>query len=238
MQPARTLGNQYLRIAGILAIVASTQWIIGVFIAQAYYPNYSITQNDLSDLGATCHNAIMPTPGSCVIFQPASIIWNTVLSLLGILTLASAYMIYRGLGNRLFSVLIGLFGLGALIAGVVPENVDLTTHGLGAIVSFVAGALAAITVYRVRLEAPLYFRYLSMLFGIISLAGLAIMLSVSFATLEASIIGHGGDERIIVYPLLVWEIILGISLVRNLERPVQRSATVTKAGPTTKSRPI
>src|SRR5438132_8518421 len=238
MQSRGTAASRYLRIGGILAIVAAAQWIIGVFIAQAYYPSYSITQNDLSDLGATCHNAIMPTPGSCLIFQPSSIIWNTVLSLFGILTMAFAYMIYRGLGNRLFSTLVGLFGLGALIAGVVPENVDLTTHGLGALVSFVAGAIAAITVYRVRLEAPSYFRYLSMLFGVISLAGLAIMLSVSFATLEGSVIGHGGDERIIVYPLMVWEIILGLSLVRNLERPVQRSATVTKAGPTTKSRPI
>ena len=154
MQSHGTDASRYLRIGGILAIIAATQWIIGVFIAQAYYPNYSITQNDLSDLGATCHNATMPTPGSCVIFQPSSIIWNTVLSLLGIMTMASAYMIYRGLGNRLLSTLLGLFGLGALIAGVVPENVDLTTHGLGALVSFVAGATAAVTVYRVRLEAP------------------------------------------------------------------------------------
>ena len=57
-----------------------------------------------------------------------------------------------------------------------------------------------------------------MLLGVISLAGLAIMLSVSFATLESSVIGHGGDERIIVYPLLVWEIVLGVSLMRNLTR--------------------
>ena len=61
-----------------------------------------------------------------------------------------------------------------------------------------------------------------MLFGLGSLAGLAIMLSVSFATLEGSVIGHGGDERIIVYPLLVWEIILGISLVGSLTGPIRR----------------
>src|SRR5947207_14820593 len=107
-------------------------------------------------------------------------------------------MIYRGLGNRLFSSLVGLFGLGALIAGVVPENVDLTTHGLGALVSFVAGAIAAITVYRVRLESPSYFRYLSILFSVISLAGLGIILRVSFATHVCSGVGHGGGGRISV----------------------------------------
>ncbi len=61
-----------------------------------------------------------------------------------------------------------------------------------------------------------------MLFGVISLAGLAIMLSTSFATLESSVIGHGGDERIIVYPLLIWEIVLGLSLARKLTRTLQR----------------
>ena len=209
-------------IRGIVAIIAAAQWIIGVFIAQGFYPSYTITQKDLSDLGATCYNATMPTPGSCEIFQPSSIIWNTVLSLVGILTIASAYMIYRGLGNRLFSSLVGLFGLGALIAGVVPENVGLTTHNLAARVSFVAEAIAAVTVYRVKLEAPPHFRYLSMLFGLISLAGLAIMLSLSFATLESSAIGYGGDERIIVYPLFIWETVLGVFLIRNLPRTLQR----------------
>ncbi len=63
---------------------------------------------------------------------------------------------------------------------------------------------------------------MSMLFGVISLAGLAIMLSVSYATLESSVIGHGGDERIIVYPLLAWEIVLGAYLIRSLPRTLQR----------------
>src|SRR2546430_12341960 len=51
-------------IRGIVAIIAAAQWIIGVFIAQGFYPSYTITQKDLSDLGATCYNATMPTPGS------------------------------------------------------------------------------------------------------------------------------------------------------------------------------
>ena len=148
-----------LKVAGFLCIVAPLQWIILVFVAQAYYPNYSITKNDLSDLGATCHNAVGPTPGVCTIYQPASIIWNVTLSLFGILTVVAAYFIYRGLKNRLFCTFLGLFGLGALIAGVVPENTNLTTHGLGALVSFVAGAVAAITVYRLRLASRLFNRF-------------------------------------------------------------------------------
>jgi hypothetical membrane protein len=210
-----------LKVAGFLCIVAPLQWIILVFVAQAYYPSYSMTKNDLSDLGATCHNAVGPTPGVCTIYQPASIIWNVTLSLHGLLTVVAAYFIYRGLKNRVFSTLFGVFGLGALIAGVFPENVNLATHGLSSLVSFVAGAVAAITVYRLRLGSRL-FTIVSIILGIISIAGIILMVSVPFATLESSVIGHGGDERIIVYPLMVWEIILGAVLLTR-----KRTTTVS-----------
>jgi hypothetical membrane protein len=191
-------------------------------LAQAFYPSYRITKNDLSDLGATCHNAVGPTPGVCTIYQPASIIWNVTLSLFGVLTVVAAYIIYRGLKNRIFSTFLGLFGLGALIAGVVPENVNLTTHGLGALVSFVAGAAAAITVYRLRLTTSRLFTIVSIILGTISIAGLILLIFVPFATLESSVIGHGGDERIIVYPLYVWEMILGAVLLKR-----KRTTTVS-----------
>jgi len=210
-----------LNVAGYLCIVAPLQWIILVFVAQAYYPSYTIAKNDLSDLGATCHNAVGPTPGVCTIYQPASIIWNVTLSLFGLLTVVAAYFLYRGLKNRLFSAFFGLYGLGGLIAGVVPENVELTTHGLGALVSFVAGALAAITVYRLRLGSRL-FTIVSIILGIISIAGIILLIFVPFATLESSVIGHGGDERIIVYPLMIWEMILGVVLLTR-----KRTTTVS-----------
>jgi hypothetical protein len=85
----------------------------------------------------------------------------------------------------------------------------------------VAGAVAAITVYRLRLGSRL-FTIVSIILGIISVAGIILMVSVPFATLESSVIGHGGDERIIVYPLMVWEIILGAVLLTR-----KRTTTVS-----------
>src|SRR3989442_15066091 len=124
-------------------MAAAAEFVIGVFIAQAYYLNYSVTQNDLSDLGAAGH------PGtSCVIVQPASIIWNTVLSLMGILSFASALLIYQALRNRLFSVLFGLWGLGALVAGVVSGNMEPTPPGLSSVISFFGGGGASLTFNR------------------------------------------------------------------------------------------
>jgi hypothetical protein len=85
----------------------------------------------------------------------------------------------------------------------------------------VAGALAAITVYRLRVASRL-FTIVSIILGIISIAGLILLIFVPFATLESSIIGHGGDERIIVYPLYIWEMILGAVLLRR-----KRTTTVS-----------
>ena len=51
------------------------------------------------------------------------------------------------------------------------------------------------------------------------------MISVPFATLESSVIGHGGDERVIVYPLMVWEIIFGAVLLTR-----KRTTTVLDSG--------
>jgi hypothetical protein len=39
----------------------------------------------------------------------------------------------------------------------------------------------------------------SIILGIISIAGIILRVFVPFATLESSPLGHGGDERIIVY---------------------------------------
>jgi hypothetical membrane protein len=148
----------------------------------------------------------------------------------------AAYFTYRGLKNRIFSTFFGLFGLGALIAGVVPENLDLTTHGLSSLVSFVAGALAAITVYRLRLGSRL-FTIVSIILGVISIAGIILSIFVPFATLESSAIGHGGDERIIVYPLYVWEIIFGAVLLTRKRTTTETASRkgITPRSPSTES---
>lgn len=201
--------NRNLTIAGTLALAASVEWIIGVFVAQAYYPNYSITQNALSDLGATCHNATTLTPNSCLIYQPSSIIFNTTLILFGVLTVPAAYFLNQGLRRKLFSALLAIFGLGVLIAGIFAENVQLTIHLLASIVAFGAAPIAAITIYRLGDATPRYFQYSSAAIGIVSLAATLIQIAVPFSALESSFIGFGGLERITLYPLIIWQGLLG-----------------------------
>ncbi len=112
-----------------------------------------------------------------------------------------------------FSILLGLFGFGVLIDGVFAENVQLTIHGLGALVALVTGAMAAITVYRLGEATPRYIQYFSGATGILSFVGTLILGLVPIGTLESSFVGFGGVERITLYPLIIWEALLGIVLL-------------------------
>ncbi len=137
-------------------------------------------------------------------------IFNTTLILFGVLTVLAAYFTNRVLQQRSFSILLGIFGLGILIDGVFAENVQLTIHLLGGIVAL-AGPIAAITVYRLREATPRYFQYFSVAMGIFVLvATLIFFITGPPGTLQSSAIGVGGLERIILYPLMIWQALLGM----------------------------
>ncbi|HZY48004.1 MAG TPA: DUF998 domain-containing protein [Candidatus Bathyarchaeia archaeon] len=165
--------NRQLLLPGIIIIIAGVEFIIGIFVAQAYYPGYSITQNGLSDLGATCHTAIAFTPNSCLIYQTSATIFDAALCIIGFLFATSAVLSYPSLKNKLFSAAFALFGLGALVAGIFTEQ-SLIIHSVAALVQFVAGIIAVLRAHRLSLAKPRYFRPLSTLVGLVSLAALIV----------------------------------------------------------------
>ena len=188
-------------------VIAGVEFVVGVFLAQAYYPNYSIAQNTLSDLGATCHGAAAFTPSSCLVYQPSSFIFNSTLLAAGLFFMASALLVYQSLKNKLFSGAFALLALGALVAGIFTEE-SLVIHSLGALVQFVAGIVAVLVAYRLPLATPRYFRPLSTLTGLVSLAGLVVFLAMPFNN-------AGITERIVVYPIIVWTVGFGAISTRN-----------------------
>jgi len=205
--------KRYLNIAGALALVAAIQWILGIIVAESTYANYSVSQNFLSDLGATCHSGAGTSP--CFIVQPSSIIFNSALFLLGLLSIAGAYLIYRALGRRLFPTLFGLFGVGTLLAGVFPETY-IMVHELAALLAFVSGGIAILCSVNLGLEMPRFFRYVSVLLGVLALAALIpVVLSGPFLQLNNDFgIGLGGMERMVAYPIVLWDLAFGAYLMR------------------------
>jgi hypothetical membrane protein len=201
--------HRTLKTAGSLAFVAAAQWVLLVIVAEARYPNYTTNRNYLSDLGATCHRGLVVTP--CVIVSPSSFIWNTTLALMGLLSLVSAVLFYGATRNKGFSILFGVWGLGALIAGAVPETL-LSVHQLGSLAAFVGGSIAAMVAFRF-LSSPL--KYFSLVLGLLSFASLIpVTFSGPFYRWNGIFgLGLGGIERMVVYPIVIWEIAFGAYLM-------------------------
>ena len=212
-----------LRLAGTLILVAPIQFIIGVVIAESVYPGYSVNQNYLSDLGAT----VRFTDGdvSIIIQQPASAIFTAILIIMGALTLAAAYLMFATAKSRRPVVLMGLFGLGALGAGIFSE-VFYPTHGIFSAIAFVFGPLAAIDSFRLE-KRPM--NYVSPILGLVALVALSLFLGIAGYGLPPvyTPLGLGGMERMIVYPTVLWLVTFGASLIAAPERVAKTAQIAT-----------
>jgi hypothetical protein len=112
-------------------------------------------------------------------------------------------------------------GIGYLLAGLSPENVNLTIHSVGALLAFPFGAIVVILSYR-SIRGPL--RYFPVGLGALSLvATFMIFFGYQIAgpcgscsydqRLDKLGLGLGGWESMIVYPVLVWLIAFGAYLM-------------------------
>ncbi|MFZ3168953.1 MAG: DUF998 domain-containing protein [Candidatus Methanoperedens sp.] len=186
-------------LAGAFMFVGGVQFAIGMVLAEIFYPEYSVSGNYISDLGATCRE-------TCKIYQPSAFIFNTSAIFLGIFILLSSYCIWLEFKNYLISILIGLSGLGALGVGLFPETTG-TLHLIVSLITFLFAALSAIAA-RNFVKSP--FTFFSVFLGIESLAAL-----VLFGLEYYMGLGSGGMERMIAYPVLLWAIGFGGYLMHN-----------------------
>lgn len=180
-------------LAGAFMFVGGVQFVIGMVLAEIFYPGYSVSGNYISDLGATCRD-------TCTIYQPSAFIFNTSAIFLGILILLSSYCIWLEFQNHLISIFIGLSGLGAFGVGLFPETAGIL-HVIVSLIAFLFAALSAIAA-RNFVKPP--FTFFSVFLGIVSLAAL-----VLFGLEFYSGLGPGGMERMIAYPVLLWAIGFG-----------------------------
>ncbi len=178
------------KIAGILLFVGSAQFIIALIVAEAFYPGYSVAQNFISDLGATCRV-------TCLVVQPTSTIFNSSVTLFGLLVILASYFIKHEFRSRTLTFLVIMTGVGATGVGVFPETAGVI-HQIVSLITFVFAGLSAIASYKLQ-KAPS--SYISVLLGVMTLVALTMYASNIFLGL-----GQGGMERMIVYPALIWAV--------------------------------
>ncbi|WP_410969259.1 DUF998 domain-containing protein, partial [Salmonella sp. SAL04284] len=80
-----TENRGYLKIGGAALFVGGVQYSIAFILAEVLYPGYNVSQNYISDLGATCRAA------SCQVFQPSATIIDVSLVTFGLLIILAAY---------------------------------------------------------------------------------------------------------------------------------------------------
>ncbi len=179
-----------LTLAGALLFIGSVQCLLGMLIAESFYPGYSVSENYISDLGV----------------GTTAIIFNTSVFLFGACAVACAYFIYHAFGSKLLSMLLTLTGIGAMGVGLFPENFGVI-HGIASLITFLFGSLSVLMSYRL-LKSPS--SYLSILLGAMSLVALVLFGSGTYLGL-----GRGGMERMIAYPALLWGVGFGGYLMNS-----------------------
>jgi hypothetical membrane protein len=189
------------KISGLLMVCAGAAILLGIITAESLFPaSISTSQTTISALGSTWN------PGG-IVHQPSATVFNTTMLVTGAMIVASAVFLYRASRRRGASIAVGILGLGVLLVGLFHgEMVDgepssSGVHPVVSIVSFVAGAAAALLASRV-VRGPS--RYVSAAFGLIAL--LALLLQ---GPLGDGGLGDGGVERWVAYPTVLWLVAFG-----------------------------
>lgn len=182
------------KVAGALFFIAASQFVIGMMLAEARYPGYSISANYISDLGV----------------GPSAIVFNSSVFLLGLLMLIGAYFVHRAFNLKYLTLLLALTAVGAMGVGVFTEDYH-TTHTVVSLIAFLFGGLSSIASYRL-LKRP--FSVIAVILGLMTLGALGLYAAHAYLGL-----GVGGMERMIAYPILMWGAGVGGYLLANSEKP-------------------
>jgi hypothetical membrane protein len=185
----------------VLFFFVGAAFIAGTMLLASMVPSYDYQGAAISDLGITGATALW---------------FNGLLVVLGLLNITGGYLYYRDHHRAWLLALYVIAGIGTLGAGVFP----LSTGGLHTIF-----ALAAFVFYNLEvvgtaavLSGPI--RLLGVIAGILGLIYTIVMvIGDSGSPGVFGPIGHGGSERMIAYPAMLWLTAFGGYL---LERPMGR----------------
>jgi hypothetical membrane protein len=166
---------------------ASIFWLVNT-AAEAAYPAYDIHDDALSLLGS--------------LGAPTAWYWNGALLLLGAFWLAGILLALRGRAGRTWLAMNATPPLLVFVVGLFPLGSIATLHNVGAYGGFLAGGVVMLADARI-LRGPI--RYASALLGAFTLGCLAVFTFLAIPDL----VGYGGGERLVAYPILIWLMSVG-----------------------------
>jgi len=193
-----------LRVPGVLLFFVGASFLLVTMLAASIAPGYDFGGGAISDLGVIDETAGM---------------FNGLLVAVGALNLLGGYLLYRSHAKIWILAMFVAAGVGAAGAGLMPLDTG-TPHSLFALLGFLCFNLEALAVATI-LSGPM--RLLSLLAGAVGLVFVALMVVGDSGNAAAfGAIGHGGTERMIVYPVMSWLMALGGYLMAQGARLVDR----------------
>jgi hypothetical membrane protein len=208
---------------GALLLIATSEFFLAQIIAQLAWPGYSVSQFDISALGVTECGPYTNGAGGLTFYacSPLHVVMNAGFILLGGLTIAGVVLTRtiwpRGRLIRVGVALVVVSGLGGILSGLFPANVNFGLHVFGALLNFLTASIGLLLLgIAVRKRNPRRAAW-SLALGAITIVGLVLDSNQIFLSL-----GPGGMERVIGYPSVVWAIGLGAALLVRAKRTTPR----------------
>ncbi len=184
-----------VKVAGVIFLIAVAQFVLGLTIAEALYPGYSIHGNYVSDLG----------------IGPSSVVFNSSAFLLGLLALIGAYLLIHVPNFKTVNIHFFIMAIGVMGVGLITKQYTVPHAAVSSIAFFFAGLSAIASAKFVK--QPFSFLGIvlgAMTIGALGLFSIGIITSgsmtsdIAYDSILYLGLGPGGMERMIAYPVLMW----------------------------------
>ncbi len=203
--------HRAVRSGAAVLIFGGLEFLVGMAVVQTQYPNYSLTQNFISDLGGAN--------------SPWALVFDASVILLGLCAVVGALLIWSAFDDRpsrgagLSLLLIG--GIGAIGVGVFPETTPVLNghmHDIVSLVAFLGAGLGLVVVSFAMVPAARWgsSRPFTVLCGGITIFAIVLFSAGTYGGPAGLFLGlgPGGMERLIVAPILLWAVAEGVHLYR------------------------
>ena len=184
-------GSEPTRLPGVVFFLTGAVFLTGIMVAASIAPDYDYHGGAISDLG---------------VVDATALLFNVLLVGVGLLNIAGAYFFFCVHRRTWLFATYVVGGVGAIGAGLMPLDTG-APHSLFALAAFVFFNIEAVATASV-LAGPM--KLISAVAGVLGLVYVAIMVVGDGG--NAAIfgpIGHGGTERMIVYPAMLWLLVVG-----------------------------
>jgi hypothetical membrane protein len=179
------------RRAGLAFGAIGAGFLTLLMLLAALRPGYDFRGGAISDLGT---------------YPETALLFNGGLLVVAVLNLAGGYLFFRSHGSRALLAVTALASVGAAGTGLFPLDAS-DLHGLFALLAFLFFNVQAIASAR---HVAGLMRYVSVLAGGLGLVFLVLMAIGDGGNAAAFLgFGHGGAERMIVYPVMLWLVAFG-----------------------------